>query len=64
MFSGHIHSWRVSTPGDGISNAEFPVVCNPNMQRMEVTISEGAIRINTFDVSGKNTNTYTLELNR
>ena len=64
MFSGHIHRWRVSTPGDGISNAEFPVICNPNMQRMEVTISEGAIQINTFDVSGKNTNTYTMELNR
>jgi hypothetical protein len=62
MFCGHIHRWRVAEPGDGMSNAEFPVICNPNMQRMEVTIDDDSIQISTFDVNGKNTNNHTLKL--
>ena len=64
MFCGHIHRWRVAEPDGSISNAEFPVICNPNMQRMEVTASENEIKISTFDTSGKNTNNHTLNLKK
>ena len=62
MFCGHIHRWRVAEPDGSISNANFPVICNPNMQRMEVTATKEAIKINTFDINGKSTNTHTINI--
>ena len=62
MFCGHIHRWRVAEPDGSISNAGFPVICNPNMERMEVTATEDAIEISTFDTDGKNTHNHTLKL--
>ena len=62
MFCGHIHRWRVAEPDGVISNAKFPVICNPNMQRMEVTVDNKAIQIATFDTKGAKTNTHTLKL--
>ena len=62
MFCGHIHRWRVAEPDGSISNAGFPVICNANMERMEVTATEDAIEISTFDTDGKNTHNHTLKL--
>ena len=61
MFCGHIHRWRVAEPDGSISNAGFPVICNANMERMEVTATEDAIEISTFDTDGKNTHNHTLK---
>jgi hypothetical protein len=62
MFSGHIHRWRVAEPDGVLSNAKFPVICNPNMQRMEVTVSPAQIEINTFDTGGRKTHSHTISL--
>ena len=64
MFCGHIHRWRVAEPDGSISNAGFPVICNANMERMEVTATEDAIEISTFDIDGKNTHNHTLKLKK
>ena len=64
MFCGHIHRWRVAKPDGSISNAGFPVICNANMERMEVTATEDAIEISTFDTDGKNTHNHTLKLKK
>ena len=61
MFCGHIHKWRIDKPGT-VSNANFPVISNPNMQRMEVTASAKTIKVSTFDTNGKNTYNHTLNL--
>jgi hypothetical protein len=62
MFSGHIHRWRVAEPDGVLSNAKFPVICNPNMQRMEVTVSPAQIEINTFDTGGRKSHSHTISL--
>lgn len=62
MFCGHIHKWRVDEPDEKISNAQFPVICNPSMQRMEVKATKKVIEIQTFDTEGTRTNSYTLNL--
>ena len=62
MFCGH--RWRVAEPDGSISNAGFPVICNANMERMEVTATEDAIEISTFDTDGKNTHNHTLKLKK
>ena len=64
MFCGHIHRWRVAEPDGSISNANFPVICNPNMQRMEVTATTEEIKISTFNTEGKCTNTHSLSLKK
>lgn len=64
MFCGHIHRWRAAEPDGSISNAGFPVICNANMERMEVTATEDAIEISTFDTDGKNTHNHTLKLKK
>ena len=64
MFCGHIHKWRVAQPDGKLSNADFPVICNPNMQRMEVTVTSKAIEINTFNTEGKSTNTHRISLKK
>ncbi len=61
MFCAHIHKWRIDKPGT-VSNANFPVISNPNMQRMEVTASAKTIKVSTFDTNGKNTYNHTLNL--
>ena len=64
MFCGHIHRWRVAEPDGSISNAGFPVICNANMERMEVTATKDASEISTFDIDGKNTHNHTLKLKK
>ena len=62
MFCGHIHRWRVAEPDGKISNANFPVICNPNMQRMEVTVNNKSIQISTFDTNGAKTNSHVVKM--
>ena len=62
MFCGHIHRWRVAEPDGKISNANFPVICNPNMQRMEVTLTKKSLEIKTFDTNGTITNKHSRTL--
>jgi hypothetical protein len=62
MFCGHIHRWRVAEPDGSISNAEFPIICNPNMQRMEVTVSGKSIDIKTVNTAGVVTNKHTIDI--
>lgn len=62
MFCGHIHKWRVDEPDGKISNANFPVISNPNLQRMEVTLTKDSIDIKTFDTNGVNINKRTFKL--
>ena len=64
MFCGHIHRWRVDEPGKGVSNAEFPVISNPNMERMEVTATKDSLQIRTFDTKGANTHNHTVSFRR
>ena len=62
MFCGHIHKWRVDEPDGKISNANFPVISNPNLQRMEVTLTKDSLDIKTFDTNGVNINKRTFKL--
>ena len=62
MFCGHIHRWRVAEPDGKISNANFPVICNPNMQRMEVTATKDVIEISTFNTEGVKTNAHKINI--
>ena len=64
MFCGHLHKWRVDSPGDGMSEALFPVICNENLQRMEVTATSDKIEILTYDVADKKTHDYTINLKK
>ena len=62
MFSGHIHKWRVAE-SDGVqSNAKFPIICNPNLQRMEVKVCAKFIEVKTYDSDGINTHSHVLSL--
>lgn len=62
MFCGHIHRWRVSEPDGELSNAQFPVICNPNVQRMEVVATAQTLEVNTYDTNGVKTNTHSRRL--
>ena len=62
MFCGHIHKWRVAEPDGSLSNAEFPVICNPNLQRMEVTATKNSLQISTYDRNGSNTHNHIVNL--
>lgn len=62
MFCGHIHRWRVAEPDGVLSNAEFPVICNPKVQRMEVTVTEKDIHIRTVNTDGVMTDSHSLKL--
>ena len=64
MICGHLHQWRVDCPGDGMSEASFPVICNDNLQRMEVTATSDKIEIVTYDVANQKTHDYTVDLQR
>lgn len=47
MFSGHIHRYDLRKAGtDG---CDFPVVCNPNQARMDVTVDKDGIGVEIYD---------------
>ncbi len=53
MLSGHIHKFREYPIGS--TNAEFPVVCNANLERLVATITDDKISIDIFKASGEKT---------
>lgn len=61
MFCGHIHRWRVDESDGSSSNAVFPVICNPNVQRMEVTVTGKDIHIKTINTDGTVTNSHDID---
>lgn len=62
MFCGHIHKWRVVEPDGSICNAKFPIICNPHVQRMEVSATTKDIKIRTVNSDGAETNSYVIDL--
>lgn len=58
MFSAHTHRWTVHEAGDQNTGAEFPVIVNANVERMEVTLSSDAVEIRTFNPDGKCAHTH------
>ena len=60
MFCGHIHKWRYDAPGCGISNADFPVVCSPNVVRTEITATRESMHIGIYSTDGQKI--HTLEI--
>jgi hypothetical protein len=58
MFSAHIHKWALYPAGDSGTGASFPIVVNPNRERMEVTLSPDTVEIRTFSPDGKCTHSH------
>ena len=48
MLSGHIHKFRYDKP-ETISSAKFPVICNPNLKRMDATVKADNIKFEFID---------------
>jgi Icc-related predicted phosphoesterase len=61
MICGHLHEWRFDEKGCGMSNANFPVVVNNKLERMEVSANAYEININTFDTTGANTHSILIK---
>ena len=57
MLCAHEHRWRVDDSGE-TSSANFPVVVNANLERLEVTADGRNISLSAFDADGKNTHNY------
>lgn len=58
MFSGHVHKY--SYLKEGTVGADFPVVTNPNCERMEVNLSAGKIEMKIYSPDGQLTHSLTL----
>ena len=59
MISAHIHQYRFEK--SGTRGHSFPVLCNPNRQRMDVEIHDGQIDIEIFDNSVTQTKKLTIK---
>jgi predicted phosphohydrolase len=62
MICGHLHEWRFDEKGCGMSNANFPVVVNNKLERMEVISTTSEINITTFNAEGINTHRISIKL--
>lgn len=59
MLSGHIHKYSLAEAGTNGCN--FPVLCNPNLCRLEATATTNSVDINIFDVSAKLLHSYQIK---
>lgn len=50
MLSGHIHRYKLWNKGE--NGCDFPVLCNPNQMRMDVTADAHRIDVRIYDASG------------
>ena len=50
MLCAHIHKFRLDNPGT--TDADFPVLCNANQQRLDCHVDDNGISIDIFDKSG------------
>lgn len=55
MLCGHIHQYRYDRIGK--TNCNFPIVCNANLERMDVTANSKKIEIKTYNDKGIITHT-------
>lgn len=62
MLCGHIHRWRVEKAEESLSNANFPIICNPNLHRMEVEVTDKSIEVKSFNTKGGLVHTYSIAL--
>lgn len=56
MLCAHIHKTRYDKPGT--SNAEFPVLCNDNLTRLEASVNRNKIDIKIFGADGSILNSF------
>ena len=59
MLSAHIHRYRLDPAGT--ENRKFPVLCNPNLCRLDATVTAHGIDIKIVDVEGKTIHEYKIE---
>lgn len=57
--SGHIHKYRLDEAGTNGCN--FPVMCNPNVCRLDAEVTANGININIFDVNSTRLHTYQIK---
>lgn len=59
MLSGHIHKYRLSEAGTHGCN--FPVLCNPNVCRLDATATANGIDIKIYDVNSTLLHTHQIK---
>ena len=52
MLCGHIHKYRLYEQSRE-TGADFPVVCNANLERMDAEVSSSGITLEFFNADGK-----------
>ncbi|MBE6211485.1 MAG: metallophosphoesterase family protein [Rikenellaceae bacterium] len=57
--AGHIHKYRLTEAGENGCN--FPVLCNPNVCRLDAEVTANGVDIKIFDVNSKLLHTYQLK---
>lgn len=59
MLSGHIHKYRLTEAGD--NGCQFPVLCNPNVCRLDATATANGVDIKIFDTQANLLHSYQLK---
>ena len=57
--SGHIHKYRLNKAGENGCN--FPVMCNPNVCRLDAEVTANSVNINIYDVNATRLHTYQIK---
>lgn len=57
--SGHIHKYRLTEVG--VNGCNFPVLCNPNLCRMDVTATANSVDVKIFDTQSTLLHTYQIK---
>ena len=57
--SGHIHKYRLTEAG--VNGCNFPVLCNPNLCRMDVTATANSVDVKIFDTQSTLLHTYQIK---
>jgi hypothetical protein len=59
MLSGHIHKYRLTEAGE--NGCQFPVLCNPNVCRLDATATANGVDIKIFDTQANLLHSYQLK---
>ena len=57
--AGHIHKYRLTEAGKNGCN--FPVLCNPNVCRLDAEVTANGVDINIYDVNSTRLHTYQIK---
>lgn len=57
--AGHIHKYRLTEPGENGCN--FPVLCNPNVCRLDATVTAKGVDIKIVDTKSTTLHTYQIK---